>query len=79
MVVSNTMCGDCRTRDASSEYDELVDIGKAMASHAYQTERYATPLIDMFVVDVRRSARKARKFLPIEDYVRPSKIFVWDG
>jgi hypothetical protein len=50
--------GDCGTRDASSEYDELVDIGKAMASHAYQTERYATPVID---VDVCGRCSKVRK------------------
>jgi len=50
--------GDCGTRDASSEYDELVDIGKVMASHAYQTERYATPRID---VDVCGRCSKVRK------------------
>jgi hypothetical protein len=54
---------ECGSSDASSEYDELVDIGKVMASHAYQTERCATPVIDVDVCGRCSRVRKKSKEL----------------
>ena len=43
------------------EYDDLVDIGKAMGSHAYQTEKYATPVIDVDVCGRCSRVREKRR------------------